>query len=41
VLAPFVLWLLERLDGRLDPARLRVGLSRRRPRPVGSGIGLP
>jgi rod shape-determining protein MreD len=37
---PIVLWLLERLDGRLDPARLRVGLSRRRPKPIGSGIGL-
>ncbi len=33
---PPVLWLLERLDGRLDPARLRVGLSRRRPRPLGA-----
>jgi len=40
IFAPLVLWLLERLDGRLDPARLRVGLSRRRPRPMGSGIGL-
>ncbi len=36
---PAVLWLLDRLDGRLDPARLRVGLSRRRPRPFGSTIG--
>jgi rod shape-determining protein MreD len=40
VFGPFVLWLLERLDGRLDPARLRVGLSRRRAKPIGSGIGL-
>jgi rod shape-determining protein MreD len=40
IFAPLVLWLLERLDGRLDPARLRVGLSRRRARPLGSGIGL-
>jgi rod shape-determining protein MreD len=40
VVGPIVLWLLERLDGRLDPARLRVGLSRRRPKPIGSGIGL-
>lgn len=37
--APPVLWLLERLDGRLDPARLRVGLARRRARPIGSTIG--
>jgi rod shape-determining protein MreD len=36
--APPVLWLLARIDGRLDPARLRVGLSRRRPRTLG---GLP
>ncbi len=34
---PPVLWLLARLDGRLDPARLRVGLARRRARPIGSG----
>jgi hypothetical protein len=32
---PPVLWLLGRLDGRLDPARLRVGLARRRPRAIG------
>jgi rod shape-determining protein MreD len=36
--APPVLWLLGRVDGRLDPARLRVGLSRRRARTLG---GLP
>jgi rod shape-determining protein MreD len=36
---PPTLWLLERLDGRLDPARLRVGLARRRNRPLRSGIG--
>jgi rod shape-determining protein MreD len=35
---PPVLWLLARIDGRLDPARLRVGLARRRPRTLG---GLP
>jgi rod shape-determining protein MreD len=35
---PPVLWILARVDGRLDPARLRVGLARRRPRPLG---GLP
>jgi hypothetical protein len=35
---PLVLWLLARVDGRLDPARLRVGLARRRPRTLG---GLP
>ncbi len=35
---PPVLWLLARLDGRLDPARLRVGLSRRRARPIGGGV---
>jgi len=29
---PLVLWLLARVDGRLDPARLRVGLARRRSR---------
>lgn len=33
--APFVLWMLDRLDGRLDPARSRVGLSSRRRRPLG------
>jgi len=32
VFGPPVLWLLGRLDGRLDPALLRVGLSRRRAR---------
>jgi rod shape-determining protein MreD len=36
--APPVMWLLARVDGRLDPARLRVGLARRRPRTLG---GLP
>lgn len=35
---PPVLWLLARIDGRLDPARLRVGLARRRPRTLG---GIP
>lgn len=35
---PPVMFLLERVDGRLDPARLRVGLARRRPRTLG---GLP
>jgi rod shape-determining protein MreD len=40
LLAPFVLWLLERLDGRIDAGlRLRVGFARRRPRAAGSGIG--
>lgn len=38
VFGPPVLWLLARLDGRLDPARLRVGLSRRRPRALTPGI---
>jgi len=33
-----VLWLLGRLDGRLDPALLRVGLSRRRARALGPGL---
>lgn len=40
VFAPLVLWLLARVDGRLDPARLRVGLQRRRPRSVITS-GLP
>ncbi len=35
---PPVLWLLGRLDGRLDPALLRVGLARRRARALGQGI---
>jgi rod shape-determining protein MreD len=35
---PPVLWFLGRVDGRLDPARLRVGLARRKPRIIG---GLP
>jgi rod shape-determining protein MreD len=35
---PPVLWMLARVDGRLDPARLRVGLARRKPRTLG---GLP
>jgi rod shape-determining protein MreD len=35
---PPVLWLLARLDGRLDPALLRVGLARRRARALGQGI---
>jgi rod shape-determining protein MreD len=35
---PPVLWLLARIEGRLDPARMRVGLARRRPRSLG---GLP
>lgn len=30
--APGVLWFLRRVDGRLDPARLRVGVARRRAR---------
>ncbi|MCG5054428.1 MAG: rod shape-determining protein MreD [Myxococcales bacterium] len=30
--APPVLWMLRQLEGRLDPARLRVGLARRRRR---------
>ena len=33
-----VLWLLARLDGRLDPALLRVGLARRRARALGQGM---
>jgi rod shape-determining protein MreD len=37
-LGPPVLWLLSRLDGRLDPALLRVGLARRRARALGQGI---
>jgi rod shape-determining protein MreD len=37
-LAPPVVWLFTRVEGRLDPARLRVGLARRRPRTLG---GLP
>jgi rod shape-determining protein MreD len=35
---PPVLWLLARLDGRLDPALLRVGLARRRARALGQGV---
>lgn len=35
---PPVMWLLARVEGRLDPDRLRVGLARRRPRTLG---GLP
>ncbi len=35
---PPVLWLLARLDGRLDPALLRVGLARRRARALGPGM---
>jgi hypothetical protein len=38
VVGPPVLWLLGRLDGRLDPALLRVGLSRRRARALGPGL---
>jgi rod shape-determining protein MreD len=38
VFGPFVLWLLDKVDGRLDPARLRVGLARRRPRVLGGGL---
>jgi hypothetical protein len=34
---PPVLWMLARVDGRLDPARMRVGLARK-PRTIG---GLP
>ena len=37
VFGPPVLWLLARLDGRLDPALLRVGLARRRARALGQG----
>ena len=35
---PPVMWLLARLDGRLDPALLRVGLARRRARALGQGV---
>jgi rod shape-determining protein MreD len=38
VFGPPVLWLLARLDGRLDPALLRVGLARRRARALGQGM---
>jgi rod shape-determining protein MreD len=38
VFAPPVLWLLARVDGRLDPARLRVGLQRRRSRITGTNL---
>jgi rod shape-determining protein MreD len=38
VFGPPVLWLLARLDGRLDPALLRVGLARRRARALGHGM---
>lgn len=37
--APLVLWLLQKLDGRLDPARLRVGLARRRSRRLAGAPG--
>jgi hypothetical protein len=40
IFAPPVLWVIERFDGRLDPARLRVGLARRRPRALGVGASL-
>jgi rod shape-determining protein MreD len=35
VFAPPVLWMLRQIEGRLDPARLRVGLARRRRRSLG------
>jgi len=38
VAGPPVLWLLARLDGRLDPALLRVGLARRRARALNQGM---
>jgi hypothetical protein len=36
--APPLLWLLGRVDGRLDPARLRVGVGRRRTHTLGGGL---
>jgi rod shape-determining protein MreD len=33
-----VLWLLARVEGRVDPERLRVGLTRRRRGPLGGGL---
>ena len=39
VCAPLVLGLLRKIDGKLDPARARVGLSRG-PRTLGDGVGL-
>lgn len=38
---PPVLWLLGRVDGRVDPARLRVGLYRRPTRVLGGGLPPP
>jgi rod shape-determining protein MreD len=38
---PPVLWLLARVDGRVDPERLRVGLTRRRRTASSLGGGLP
>lgn len=38
VFAPLVLWLLARINGRLDPERARVGLARRRSRIIGSNL---
>lgn len=38
LVAPPVLWLLGRLDGRLDPTRMRVGVHRRRASTLGSGL---
>jgi rod shape-determining protein MreD len=35
---PPVLWLLARVEGRLDPERLRVGLTRRRRPTLGGGL---
>jgi rod shape-determining protein MreD len=38
LVGPPVLWLLARVDGRSDPERLRVGLTRRRRPTLGRGL---
>ena len=39
IFAPPLLWLLSHVEGRLDPARLRVGLARRRRRTLAHATG--
>jgi rod shape-determining protein MreD len=38
VIAPPILWLLARVDGRLDRAQMRVGVSRRHSSVIGSRL---
>jgi hypothetical protein len=35
---PPVLWVLAKVEGKLDPAKLRVGLARRRQRVLGARL---